>query len=110
MTPTVMSAPTQYAYIICTPAVVGGEPRIEGHRIRVRDIAAARDQLNLTPERIVTEAFPSLTLAEVYSALAYFEEHRDEMESLAAAESQLADEFQRKHPDRVIHLGKDGAD
>ena len=100
-----MSAPTQYAYIVRTPGVVGGEPRIEGHRIRVRDIAAARDQRNLTPERIVAEAFPSLTLAEVYSALAYFEDHRKEMELLASAESRLADEFRRNHPDQVVHLG-----
>ena len=97
--------PPYDVHIVRTSEVMGGEPRIDGHRIRVRDVAAARDQQHLTPEQIVVEAFPSLTWAEVYSALAYFEDHRDEMESLAAAELQLADGFRKDHPDRVLRLG-----
>jgi len=61
---------TDYVHTVCTLGVVGGEPRIAGHRIRVRDIVAARDLGGLTPEEIAASVYPELTLAEVYSALA----------------------------------------
>ena len=46
------STKTEYSHIVRTPGIVGGEPRIEGHRVRVRDIVAARDLGGLTPEEI----------------------------------------------------------
>jgi len=73
-------AQTEYVHIVCTPGVVGSEPRIAGHRIRVRDIVAARDLGGLTPEEIAASVYPELTLAEVYSALAYYEDHHDEID------------------------------
>jgi uncharacterized protein (DUF433 family) len=51
---------TQYAYIVHTPGVVGGEARIAGHRIRVRDIVAARDLGGLTPEEIAATIYPAM--------------------------------------------------
>lgn len=42
-----VSTTIAYAHIVCTPGVVGGEARISGHRIRVRDIVAARDRTGL---------------------------------------------------------------
>ena len=46
------STRTEFAHIVRTPGTMGGEPRIEEHRIRVRDIVAARDLGGLTPEGI----------------------------------------------------------
>jgi uncharacterized protein (DUF433 family) len=57
---------TQYSYIVYTPGIVGGEARIDGYRIRVRDIVAARDLGGLTPEEIAANVYPELTLAQVY--------------------------------------------
>jgi uncharacterized protein (DUF433 family) len=71
---------TEYAHIVCTPGVVGGEPRIAEHRIRVRDVVAARDLGGYTPEEIAASVYPSLTLAQVYAALAYYEDHRAEID------------------------------
>jgi uncharacterized protein (DUF433 family) len=63
------STHTEYAHIVCTPGVVGGEPRIDGHRIRVRDIVAARDLGGLAPEEIAATVYPNLTLAHSAAGL-----------------------------------------
>ncbi len=92
---------TEYAHIVCTPGVVGGEARIADHRIRVRDIVAARDLGGLAPEEIAASVYPNLTLAQVYAALAYYEDHRGEIDSAAEVEADFADEFLCKHADLV---------
>ena len=94
---------TAYFHIVRTPGVMGGEPRIVGHRIRVRDIVAARDLGGLIPEEIATSVYPELTLAEVYSALAYYEDHRDEITRATRNEAQVIKQFLKTHP----HLVRD---
>ena len=89
---------TEYVHIVRTPGVVGGEPRIAGRRIRVRDIVAARDLGGLTPEEIAASVYPELTLAEVYSALAYYEDHHDEIEQATQREPQFVKRFLKIHP------------
>lgn len=92
---------TQYLHIVRTPGVVGGEPRIDGHRIRVRDIVAARDLGGLVPEEITANVYPELTLAKVYAALAYYEDHRDEIEQATQNEAQFIEQFLKDHPQLV---------
>ncbi len=91
----------QYAHIVHTPGTMGGEARIEGHRIRVRDVVLARDLEGLSPEEIAASVYPSLTLAEVYSALAYYKDHHDEIQLAGEAEERFVDEFRREHPEIV---------
>jgi uncharacterized protein (DUF433 family) len=74
-----MSTATDIKHIVRDPDVYGGKPCIEGHRISVHDVAAARSLHGYTPEPIV-EAFPTLTLADVYAALLYYEEHKAEID------------------------------
>ena len=90
---------TEYAHIVCTRGVVGGEPRIEGHRIRVRDIVAARDLGGCAPEEIAATVYPNLTLAQVYAALAYYEDHRREIDVAADAEARSVEAWRREHPE-----------
>jgi uncharacterized protein (DUF433 family) len=92
------STKTEYSHIVCTPGVVGGEPRVDGHRIRVRDIVAARDLGGLTPEEIAASVYPGLTLAQVYSALAYYEDHRNEIDQAMQQEAQFVEQFLNDHP------------
>jgi uncharacterized protein (DUF433 family) len=92
------SAKTEYSHIVRTRGIVGGEPRIDGHRIRVRDIVAARDLGGLTPEEIAASVYPGLTLAQVYSALAYYEDHRDEIDQAVQNEAQFVEQFLNVHP------------
>lgn len=78
-----------------------GEPRLDGHRIRVRDIVAMRDGCGHTPEQIVELDYPHLTLAQVYAALAYAEDHRDELALLAAQEKEIVGDFKTSHPQLI---------
>lgn len=96
---------TESAHIVCLPKVMGGEPHIAGHRIRVRDIVAARDQGGFTPEEIAASVYPHLTLAEVYSALAYYEDHRQQIDSAMRSEAQSIAQFRRQYPELVRDIG-----
>jgi len=79
--------------------MLGGEARIDGHRIRVRDVMAARDRGGLTPEEIAATVYPSLTLAEIYAALAYYEDHREEIDGAFEDEARIIEAFRREHPE-----------
>lgn len=65
-------------HIEITEGVCGGRPRVAGHRIRVMDVAACH-KLGMTPDEILVQ-YPSLTLGDVHAALAYYFDHRDEIE------------------------------
>ncbi len=88
----------EYAHIVCTPGIVGGEPRISDTRIRVRDIVLARDHQGATPEEIVATVYPQLTLAPVYAALAYYEDHREEVDTLQQRENDYLDGVRKSPP------------
>lgn len=46
---------TDYVHIVCVPGVVGDEPRIARHGVRVRDIVAARLRLGVNTESSVLD-------------------------------------------------------
>lgn len=92
---------TGYRYIVKNPGTVGGQPRVDGTRIRVSDIVA-RQRDGLTPQQIASkDCYPSLSLAQVYSALAYYEDHRDEIEGYFRAAADLVDRVARENPQHV---------
>jgi len=70
----------------------GPKARIAGHRVRVADVAIRHERLGLVPDEIV-DAVPTLTLADVHAALAYYWDHRDEIERQIAAGRAAADEL-----------------
>jgi len=95
---------TEYVHIVRTPTLVGGEARIAGHRIRVRDIVAARDLGGYLPEEIAVHVYPQLTLGQVYSALAYYEDHRAEIDQAEVNETESVAQFIQQHPGLVRDL------
>jgi uncharacterized protein (DUF433 family) len=84
-------------HIDATPGTCGGRPRIAGHRIRVMDVVVLHEQLGLTPDEIVS-TYPSLTLADVHAALAYYFDHQEEIQRDLAEDRQLAAETARETP------------
>jgi hypothetical protein len=44
---------------------------------------------------------PGLTLAEVYSALAHYRDHSDEIQSDLEADRQAVEDFRKAHPESV---------
>ncbi len=98
---------TEFAHVVATPGIVGGEPRISGTRIRVRDVVAARDLQAATPEEIAATYYPHLSLAQVYAALAYYEDHRSEIDALKEAETRFI-ESMRRSPPPYLDVGEEG--
>jgi uncharacterized protein (DUF433 family) len=80
-----------------TPGVCGGRACIAGHRVRVLDIAIWREQQGLTPDEIVSQ-IPSITLADVHAALAYYYDHREEIQDEIRLEREQVEEFRRNNP------------
>ncbi len=75
------------------PAVWGGKPCIAGTRIRVQDIYVWHELQSRSPEEIVSD-FPQLTLADVHAALAYYFDHREEIQREMKAADELAARMQ----------------
>ncbi len=67
-------------HITKTPGVCGGRACIAGHRIRVADIVVWHEQRGYSPDEIVG-FFPGLNLGDVHAALAYYFDHREEIEA-----------------------------
>lgn len=74
------AAKTVYSHITKDPKVCGGSACIDDTRIRVIDIVQAKNE-GQSPEQIRELFAVELTMAQVYSALAYADEHRAEIEA-----------------------------
>lgn len=66
--------------IVSTPGICGGRPRIDGHRITVEDVAIWHERMGMSPDEIVS-VYPSITLADVHAALAYYYENRERIDA-----------------------------
>jgi uncharacterized protein (DUF433 family) len=89
-----MAAPakTIFPHITADPDVCHGRPCIGGTRVRVMDIVAAHEQ-GMTPADLQHHfASRPLTLAEIYAALAYYNDHKDEVEADFAEDERLGAE------------------
>lgn len=74
----------------------GPKARIAGHRIRVQDVAIWHEKLGMSPDEIV-DSYPTITLADVHAALAYYWDHRDEIEHAIAEDHAFVQELRRSH-------------
>jgi uncharacterized protein (DUF433 family) len=95
-----MNDDNRHGYIVRTPGICGGKPRIDGHRIKVQHIVVEHEQMGMRPDEIC-DAHPGLTLSQVYAALAYYFDHRDEILEDIKADEKYAEEFRRQHPESV---------
>lgn len=64
-------------------------PYLKGTRMRVQDIVSDHERHGLSPEQIARE-YPHLTLAQVHAALAYYFEHREELQQQMKADDDFA--------------------
>jgi Fe2+ or Zn2+ uptake regulation protein len=55
----------------------------------------------MTREEIASTVYPGLTLAQVYAALAYYEDHRGEIDRAFEDEARFLEQFRRAHPELV---------
>ncbi|HEX6985904.1 MAG TPA: DUF433 domain-containing protein [Planctomycetaceae bacterium] len=90
-------------HIAVTPGVCGGRPRIAGTRIRVQDVAVLHERLGKTADEIVA-AYPSLGLADVHAALAYYFDHRDDVRRMIAEDEAAAEAARASTPSKLADL------
>jgi uncharacterized protein (DUF433 family) len=83
-----------------TPGICGGRACIAGHRIRVMDIAVLAEKRGLSPEEIAHQ-FPGISLADVHAALAYFLDHRPEIEAEVRQDREAVRELLERRPSKV---------
>lgn len=72
--------------IVETPGVLGGKPRIEGHRIGVHHVVEFVLYGEYAVEDVASTVYPHLSVQEVHAALAYYYRHRGEIEAILDSE------------------------
>lgn len=76
--------------IVKTENVLGGDPRIENHRISVHHVYQRYVEGDETPEEIATSY--NISIAEVHAALAYAFSNPDEMRTIEARNQKRSEE------------------
>ena len=69
----------RHAYVEVVEKIAGPQAMIKGTRVPV-SVIVGYVRLGETPESLVENILPHLTLAQVYDALSYYHDHRDEIE------------------------------
>lgn len=90
---------TMPAHVEATPGVAGGKPRIAGHRITVQDVAIWHERLGLSADEIASEY--GLSLADIYAAVAYYYDYRNEIDRAIQADEDFITELCRRTPSKV---------
>jgi len=77
-------------HIDISPDIAGGKPRIAGHRITVQNIVLWHERMGLTADEIASNH--GVSLADIYAALAYYYDHRQEIDqAILTDESYVAE-------------------
>jgi uncharacterized protein (DUF433 family) len=91
-----MSSNTLDDHIDLTPDTAGGKPRIRGRRITVQHIAICHERLGMGADEISAEY--GVTLADVHAALAYYFDHREEIDTRMAEDQAFAEALRARTP------------
>lgn len=103
-----MAPKTLDQHIEVTPGIAGGKPRIAGHRITVQNIVIWHERIGRSVDEIVSEY--DLTLADVYAALAYYYDHRSEIDHDIEESKALVKALRESAPSKLkqkLHAAED---
>ncbi len=78
-----------YRYIVRSAGVRNGNPIVEGTRIAVHDVIGLL-QNGETIDTLTANCFPQMTRSQAYECLAYYEDHRGEIDLLVARQMAAA--------------------
>ncbi len=81
-------------YVEITPGVLGGKPRIAGHRISVAQIAEMYLKMGESIEEIARDY--NLSPASVHAAMTYYYDHQEEIDRCTAVADAFVEELKRK--------------
>ena len=85
-------------FIESKPGVCGGKPCIAGRRIRVYDVYIYADVQKMSVDEIVADF--DLSPQEVHAALAYYYEHRQEIDAQMAADRE-SEQIKQQYPSQL---------
>jgi uncharacterized protein (DUF433 family) len=88
------AASVSHSHIACSPGIQGGEPVIKGTRFPVRSVVHHILLEGYSPEELCRQ-FPRLSLGAVYDALAYYYDHKKELD---ACFREQREEYWKKKP------------
>lgn len=94
-----MSVKTLNGHIEITEGVVGGKPRISGHRITVQNIVIWHEMLGRSADEIAAEY--DLSLADVYAALAYYHDNREIIDKSIREQETFVEALRQNTPSKV---------
>ncbi|MFQ5707010.1 MAG: DUF433 domain-containing protein [bacterium] len=94
-----MITETLDGHIEIAKGITGGKPRIAGHRITVQNIAIWHELLGRSADEIAAEY--DLTLADVYAALAYYYDHRAEIDKSIEESESFVEALRQKIPSKI---------
>ncbi len=103
-----MATRTLDQHIEVTPGIAGGKPRIAGHRITVQNIVIWHERIGKSVDEIAAEY--DLTLADVYAALAYYYDHRSEIDHDIGESKALVEALRESAPSKLkqkLHEAED---
>jgi uncharacterized protein (DUF433 family) len=83
-------------HIEITPGTRGGKPRIAGTRIAVADVVILHRRLGYGIEEV--SGTYDLPLAAVYAAMAYYYDHREEIDRSIEDDEAFVEAFKRDNP------------
>lgn len=81
-----MGVKTIHPYVTQKEDIQGGKPIIVGTRTPVRSIVFYH-KMGDTPEEIL-DKYPHLTLAQIYDALSYYYDHKEEIDNDIESDSE----------------------
>lgn len=85
-------------HIEVVAGLVGGKPHIAGRRITVQDIAIWHERLGWDADQIAADY--DLELSQVYAALSYYFDHRDEIDGAIHGDEAFLTELRRTTPSK----------
>jgi uncharacterized protein (DUF433 family) len=94
-----MATKTLDQHIEITPEIAGGKPRLAGHRITVQNVVVWHEQMGKSVDEIASEY--ELSNADVYAALAYYFDHRDEIDTAMKESEARVAELRQRTPSKV---------
>jgi uncharacterized protein (DUF433 family) len=94
-----MNSTTLDSHIEITPGVAGGKPRIAGHRITVQNVVIWHERMGMSADEIATEY--GITLSDVHAALAYYFDHREEIDDSIQTGKDFAEALRGHTPSKL---------
>lgn len=95
-----MSVKTLDRHIEFTGGVADSKPRIAGRRITVQNIVIWHEWMGRGADEIASEY--DLTLSDIYAALAYYYDHKYEMDKSIKDDEAFIENLRQKKPSKIV--------